>query len=248
MFIPEDKLDDNSWTLIRESIISSIDALPPLQENLIRLEQMLHTGSHDMDSIAEQVATYFKIIGWGWYYLSTVLDDYSRKIIAWKLCTSMTADDVKDTLDLAIEVTSVNDAKVVNKTRLLSDNGPCYISSELKDYLKDQNMVHSRGRPFHPQTQGKIERYHRSMKNVIHLDNYYLPSELEYRISLWVDYYNNHRYHESLNNITPSDKYDGLENKILKKRRKIKEKTLRRRRVWNKKLFFGSGKLRLSPV
>jgi len=192
--------------------------------------------------------TYFKIIGWGWYYLSTVLDDYSRKIIAWKLCTTMTTDDVKATLDLAIAVTGVNDAKVVQKTRLLSDNGPCYISAELKDYIKDHHMAHSRGRPYHPQTQGKIERYHRSMKNVILLDNYYLPTELEYRISKWVDYYNNHRYHESLNNITPSDKYDGLENKILKKRRKIKEKTLRRRKTWNMKCKFGSGKLRLSPV
>ena len=192
--------------------------------------------------------TYFKIICWGWYYLSTVLDDYSRKIIAWKLCTSMTAEDVKETLNLAIEITGVNDAKIIQKTRLLSDNGPCYISGELKDYVENQNMLHSRGRPFHPQTQGKIERYHRSMKNVILLDNYYTPSELENRISQWVDYYNNYRYHESINNITPSNKYNGLENKILKKRREVKEKTLKQRKVWNKKTLFASGKLTLSHV
>ena len=168
--------------------------------------------------------TYFKIICWGWYYLSTVLDDYSRKIIAWKLCASMTTEDVKATLNLAIEKTVVNNAKVIQKTRLLSNNGPCYISGELKHYIENQNMFHLHGRPFHPQTQGKIERYHRSMKNVILLDNYYTPSELEYRISEWVDYYNNFRYHESLNNITPRDKYDGLEEKILRKRRKIKKK------------------------
>ena len=176
--------------------------------------------------------TYFRIIGWGWYYLSTVLDDYSRKIVAWKLCKSMAAEDVKATLDLAILNTGMRAPKII-KPRLLSDNGPCYISKELKSYLEDQDMTHSRGRPFHPQTQGKIERYHRSMKNVILLDNYYLPQELEYRIKEWVDYYNNHRYHESLGNITPSEKYDGLENKIFKERKKVKEQTMRLRRKAN---------------
>jgi putative transposase len=177
--------------------------------------------------------TYFKIIGWGWYYLSTVLDDYSRKIIAWKLCSSMTADDVKATLDMAILNTGMKAQAIIQRPRLLSDNGPCYISGELKDYLKNWNMLHTRGRPFHPQTQGKIERYHRSMKNIIHLDNYYLPQELEARISDWVDYYNNSRYHESLGNITPVDKYEGRENQIFSERRKTKQKTLILRRKIN---------------
>ena len=102
--------------------------------------------------------TYFKILGWGWYYLSTVLDDYSRYIVHWELCEGMKVEDVKRTVDRAILK-----AKITTKQRprLLSDNGSCYIASELKEYLKDHydiNQVH--GRPFHPQTQGKIERYH----------------------------------------------------------------------------------------
>ena len=72
--------------------------------------------------------TYFKIIGWGWYYLSTVLDDFSRYIIAWKLFTSMTASDVKETLDEAVSNTGVNHIQVKHRPRLLSDNGPCYLS------------------------------------------------------------------------------------------------------------------------
>jgi transposase InsO family protein len=76
-------------------------------------------------------------------------------------------------------------------------------------------MDHTRGRPFHPMTQGKIERYHRSMKNIILLDNYYLPMELEARIEQWVEYYNNERYHESLGNITPRDKYLDREEEIV---------------------------------
>ena len=123
--------------------------------------------------------TYFKIIGWGWYYLSTVLDDYSRFIVAWRLCTSMSAQDVSNTLDDALAFTGIDQVKVKHKPRLLSDNGPCYIAGELSDYLADNGMTHTRGRPYHPQTQGKIERWHRSMKNQILLENYYLPGELK---------------------------------------------------------------------
>lgn len=192
--------------------------------------------------------TYFKIVGWGWYYLSTVLDDYSRKIVAEKLCTSMTADDVKATLDLAILNTGMKAKEIVQNPRLLSDNGPCYISGELKKYLKANEMDHTRGRPFHPQTQGKIERYHRSMKNIILLDNYYLPMHLEARIAEWVEYYNNHRYHESLGNIIPSDKYDGLEEQIFAQRRKIKKETIRLHRKVNGFKVKSTGESQKTPV
>lgn len=118
--------------------------------------------------------TYFKIIGWGWYYLSTVLDDYSRFIVSWRLCTSMSATDVSDTLNDALAFTHVDSVRVKHKPRLLSDNGPCYLSSELAQFLDERGMTHTRGKPYHPQTQGKIERWHRSMKNQILLENYYL--------------------------------------------------------------------------
>lgn len=137
------------------------------------------------------------------------MDDYSRMILAWELCSSMSADDVKETLDCCIAFTEVDNVEVVQHTRLLSDNGPCYISKSLQDYLKANRMERTRGKPFHPMTQGKIERYHRSMKNIILLDNYYLPMELEAQIERWVEYYNKERYHESLGNITPRDKYLG---------------------------------------
>jgi len=91
-------------------------------------------------------------------------------------------------------------------------------------------MGHTRGKPFHPMTKGKIERYHRSMKNIILLDNHYLPMQLEAEIARWVEYYNNERYHESLGNITPRDKYFGREERIFAKRREIKKQTIKRRR------------------
>jgi len=174
--------------------------------------------------------TYCKIIGWGWYFLSTVLDDFSRFIIAWRLCTTMSARDVSDTLDDALHFTGLDQIKVKHKPRLLSDNGPSYISSELAQYLDDRNMSHTRGKPYHPQTQGEIERWHRSLKNQILLENYYLPEELEDRIRQFVDYYNHQRYHESLNNLTPADVFYGRDQSILDKREKIKLQTLARKR------------------
>lgn len=174
--------------------------------------------------------TYFKIVGWGWYYLSTILDDYSRFIISWRLCTSMAATDVTNTLDDALEFTGLNQACVNHKPRLLSDNGPCYISGQLADYLSDNNMTHTRGRPYHPQTQGKIERWHRSMKNQILLNHYYFPSELEHKLKDFVNYYNYERYHESLQNLTPADVFFGRGEQVLSKRKKIKENTIALRR------------------
>jgi len=174
--------------------------------------------------------TYFKITGWGWYYLSTILDDYSRFIIAWRLCTGMSASDVSDTLDDALEFTGLEQANVKHKPRLLSDNGPCYVSGELSNYLKDNGMTHTRGRPYHPQTQGKIERWHRTMKNQILLNNYYLPCELREHLQRFVNYYNHERYHESLKNLTPADVFYGRGQAILEQREKVKLNTLAMRR------------------
>ena len=183
--------------------------------------------------------TYFKITGWGWYYLSTVLDDFSRFIIAWRLCISMRKGDVSNTLDDALRFIGLDQIKVKHKPRLLSDNGPSYISSELAHYLADRNMIHTRGKPYHPQTQGKIERWHRSLKNQILLENYYFPNELEDRIRQFVDYYNHERHHESLNNLTPADVFYGRGQSILDEREKIKRRTLalRRQMFYAKKLI-----------
>jgi len=177
--------------------------------------------------------TYLKVLGWGWYYLSTVMDDYSRYIISWKLATGMAADDVMATLDEAVKVTGVDRIQVRHRPRLLSDNGPCYLSGKLKDYLTDRGLGHTRSAPYHPMTQGKIERYHRSMKNVVKLQHYYAPWELEHEIARFVEYYNHHRYHESLNNVTPADKYHGRADQVISHREKIKRETLKLRRREN---------------
>jgi transposase-like protein len=194
---------------------------------LIKAGDEYKDKTHRVNEMWQTDFTYFKIPGWGWYYLSTVLDDYSRFIVHWRLYKSMKAEDVMDTIDEAMLKSSL---KPNEKPKLLSDNGSCYIANDFKDYLKSREINHIRGSVRHPQTQGKIERYHRSMKNVIKLDVYCSPMELERALKKFVHYYNYERYHESLNNVTPADMYYGQAVKKIERRKKIKQKTLRERR------------------
>ena len=174
--------------------------------------------------------TYFKIIGWGWDYLSTVLDDYSRYIVAWKLAAGMTATDVSDTLSLAISKNGIGSVKVKYRPRLLSDNGSCYISGQRRDYLDTKGMTHTRGKLYHPMTQGKIGHYHRTMKNVVKLQHYYLTEELERELKAFVEQYSHQRVHKALDNLTPADVYFGKVSNIKLLRDLVKEQTLERRK------------------
>lgn len=175
--------------------------------------------------------TYIKIVGWGWYYLSTILDDYSRYVVAWKLCATMKTSDVTDTLKLALQASGCDQVMVRHKPKLLSDNGASYVSGELADWLDNEGMDHVRGAPYHPQTQGKIERWHQTLKNRILLENYFLPGDLEASIERFVEHYNHHRYHESLQNLTPADVYFGRGQTILLERERIKRNTFKQRRL-----------------
>ena len=179
--------------------------------------------------------TYLKVIGWGWFYLSSVLDDFSRYIVAWKLCTTMMAEDVTATLDLALQASGLDRAMVVHRPRLLSDNGSSYISADLAKWLDRQNMNHVRGAPYHPMTQGKIERWHQTLKNRILLENYYLPGDLEAEIGAFITHYNHLRYHESLGNLTPADVYFERGQTILIERERIKRQTITNRRLLHRR-------------
>jgi putative transposase len=210
------KLND----LITSPAYTVLSAKDKFDQPTIRINQLWQTDF-----------TYLKVIHWGWYYLSTVMDDYSRYILSWRLCRGMSAEDVKTTIDAAIVVSGVDHVYVNHRPRLLSDNGPCYVSGELKQYLADRGFGHTRGKPRHPMTQGKIERYHRSMKNILLLDNYYTPGDLKIEITRFVDYYNHRRYHESLANVTPADVYHGRAMEILEQRERTKQETINRRKI-----------------
>jgi len=203
---------------------------------VIKAADRFHTQTPRPNEMWQNGFPYLRTAGRGWMYLATVLDDFSRFIIAWKLCSTMRAEDVTDTLDLALVASGCASANVHHRPRLLSDNGPCYIAGELAEYIEAQRMSHVRGAPFHPQTQGKIERWHQTMKNRILLENYFLPGDLETQIEAFVEHYNHRRYHESLSNVTPADAYFGRASAIIKQRERIKRQTIEHRRLQHRKI------------
>ncbi len=144
----------------------------------------------------------------------------------------MRAEDVTDTLGLALQASGCDQVHVVHKPRLLSDNGSSYVSGDLAEWLQDKGMKHSRGAPYHPQTQGKIERWHQTLKNRILLENYFLPGDLEAQIAAFVDHYN-HQSGTTRASTTSrhADVYFGRDKAILKQRERIKRKTLEARRL-----------------
>ena len=198
---------------------------------VIKAADEFHTKTTAPNQLWQTDFTYLKVIGWGWYYLSTILDDFSRYIVAWKLCTTMRAEDVTDTLEMALQASGCDKVRVRHKPRLLSDNGPSYVAADLANWLEKRKIDHVRGAPCHPQTQGKIERWHQTLKNRILLENYYLPGALEAQIEAFVEHYNHRRYHESIDNLTPADVYLGRAQTILLERNRIKRQTIQQRRL-----------------
>ena len=151
--------------------------------------------------------------------------------MAWKLCTNMRAEDVTATLDAALQTSGLDQAEPADRPRLLSDNGSSYVAGDLAKWLGARNIKHLRGAPYHPMTQGKIERWHQTLKNRILLENYFLPGDLEAQIAAFVADYNDCRYHESINNLTPADVYFGRASSILAERERIKRQTIANRRL-----------------
>jgi putative transposase len=178
--------------------------------------------------------SHIKVIDWGWYYLVTVMDDYSRFILAWELKSDMASNSLIDVVQKAVDDTGMTDVPVEDRTMLLSDNGPGYISRQFGDYLSLVGIRHILASPYHPQTNGKIERYHRTIKGELILMPYEMPGELEEAIRAFIEHYNYRRYHEGLGNVTPYDVYTGRYLEIIQKRKEVKSRTLQLRRDYNK--------------
>jgi putative transposase len=191
------------------------------------------TGPHQMWATD---ASYFRVVGWGYYYLVTVMDDYSRFILAWKLQRDMAADSLIDVVQEAVDATGMTEVPVEDRTKLLSDNGPGYVSRAFRDYLHLVGIRHILAAPFHPQTNGKLERYHQTIKQEVNQVPYELPSQLERALADFVDYYNFRRYHKALGDVAPADVLYGRREQILQRRREVKAQTIQNRRHYNQTL------------
>jgi transposase len=177
---------------------------------------------------------HLRVVDWGWYYLETVMDDFSRFILSWDLKTDMSGGSLEDVVQQAVDLTGMTDVPVEDRTVLLSDNGAGYISQQFNHYLHLVGIRHITASPFHPQTNGKIERYHRSIKGEINQRPYDMPSELKEAIRAFIEYYNYRRYHEGLGNVTPYDVYTGKQHEIIQRRKEVKSRTLESRREYNR--------------
>jgi putative transposase len=232
-------ITDNEGFAVSESTVYRIlrrEGLVKRQETELTAAKEYHTKTTRPHQMWATDASYFRVIGWGYYYLVTVMDDYSRFILGWKLQKDMSADSLIEVVQEAIDYTGITDVPVENRTRLLSDNGAGYVSRAFRDYLRLVGIGHILAAPFHPQTNGKVERYQQSLKQVVNQLPYELPSQLEKAIADFVDYYNYRRYHKALGNVTPADVLRGRKDDILKRREEVRLQTVNRRRGYNRDL------------
>ncbi len=205
---------------------------PPETQLLAGKEYQRKTsGPHQMWATD---ASYFRVMGWCYYYMVTVMDDYSRSILAWKQQRDMTADSLIQVVQLAIDATGMTEVPLEDRTRLLSEDGPGYVSRAFRDHLSLVGIRHILAAPYHPQTNGKLERYHQSVKHQVNQVPYEVPGDLEVAIAGFVGYYNNRRYHKALGNVTPDDVLRGRRQGILIKRREVKAQTLQWRQRYNR--------------
>jgi len=232
-------ITDNEGFAVSESTVYRIlrrEGLVKRQETEIEAAKEYHTKTTRPHQMWATDASYFKVVGWGYYYLVTVMDDYSRFILGWKLQKDMSADSLIEVVQEAVDVTGMTDVPVENRTRLLSDNGSGYVSRAFRDYLNLVGIRHILSAPFHPQTNGKVERYQQSLKRVVNQLPYELPSQLEKAIADFVDYYNYRRYHKALGDVTPADVLYGRREEIIKRRREVRVQTINRRKDYNRGL------------
>jgi len=178
--------------------------------------------------------SYFFVVGWGWYYLISVLDDYSRFILAWDLKPDLTAASISDVVQHAVEWTGLPQALIADRARLLTDRGSGYQAEAFEDYLCMLGIRHIYCAPHHPQTQGKLERFHETLKARLNLLVYTSPGRLRAAMAAFIDFYNHRRYHEGLDNVTPADVYYGRRQAILARRKERQAATLARRRAYNR--------------
>jgi putative transposase len=170
--------------------------------------------------------SYLNVAG-TFYYLTSVLDGFSRYIVHWEIRESMTEADVETIVQRALE------KHPGEKPRIISDNGPQFIARDFKEFIRLAGITHVRTSPYYPQSNGKLERWHGSLKReCIRPAAPTSLDEARRRVADYVEHYNHVRLNSAIGYITPADKLNGLADVIFAERdRKLEEARHRRQQV-----------------
>lgn len=209
--------------LKRQGLIS------PAAIQVAKAAKEFHRKTTRVHELWQTDLTYFFIVGWGWYYVGGILDDYSRYLITLDVVPDMSGPTLTDLVQQAVEITGQRDVPVELKATLLSDNGSGYISEPFNEYLRQVGIRHVRAAPLHPQTCGKYERLNRTAKDKLGLVIYTSPEQFRRAVIEFHRWYNHERYHEALGNLRPVDVYFGRAEQIRNQRRKLQQQTLHQR-------------------
>lgn len=185
-----------------------------------------------VDEIWQMDGTNFFIPEFGYYKAIPVIDDHSRNVLACPLLPDESGQSASDAFEIAMETAQSEGHVIETRPTLLTDNGAGFSGEVLAKYLKARGVPHIFGAPYHPQTQGKVERFNRTLKERVNLWLYGTPDDLRAAIDKENEEYNE-RPHEALKNVCPNDVYAGRQNEVLERRAKIRLETMARRYAYN---------------
>jgi len=185
-----------------------------------------------VDEIWQLDATSFFIPEFGYYKAIPVIDDHSRKLLACPVKPDESSQSASDAMEMALETAQHEGHVIETRPTLLTDNGAGFAGEIMAKYLKARGVRHIFGAPYHPQTQGKVERFNRTLKEKVNLWVYGTPEDLQAAIIRMVETYNE-TPHEALKNVCPNDVYAGRKDEVLERRAKIRLETMARRYAYN---------------
>jgi putative transposase len=230
------KITDEGSFSVSESTIYRILKREGLMRELLRIvpaAKEYHRKTTQVHELWQTDFTYFYIVNWGWYYAGGVLDDFSRFSICYELMEHMDGPLVQRLIEKAVEETGLLDVPVTPRVTLLSDNGSGFIAKPFNAYLKALGIHHIYAERNHPQTNGKIERLNRTVKEKLTLVVYTSPSELQEALDGFRQWYNHEHYHEGIGNLHPVDVYEGRSEAILRRRKQLQIQTKKTRKRAN---------------